>query len=120
MTYDKDDIAAAEALHRQLAKTPIYELLLQYAYLIDKRISSMKDIQADVYSFFRKAWDSRDIIPMDIAIHKINEETTFETPTLTDVIIAASSSFNASSYPLFVQLHKTYNWPKSSSKTLFT
>ncbi|MBO2604273.1 hypothetical protein I6M34_14395 [Shewanella algae] len=120
MSYDRDDVQAAEALHAQLAKTPIYELLLQYAELIDKRLDAMDTVDGEVYDFFHKAWDSRDIIPMDIAIHKINEETTFETPTLTDVIIAASSSFNASSYPLFVQLHKTYNWPKSSSKTLFT
>ena len=120
MTYDKDDIAAAEALHGQLAKTPIYELLLQYAYLIDKRISSMKDIQADVYSFFRKAWDNRDIIPMDIAIRKINDLTALNTPTLTEVITAASSTFEANNCLVMIQLTKQYQWPRSKSKTLFT
>lgn len=52
MSYDRDDVQAAEALHAHLAKTPIYELLLQYAELIDKRLSAMDTVDSEVYDFF--------------------------------------------------------------------
>ncbi|MFV7710366.1 hypothetical protein [Shewanella algae] len=120
MTYDKDDVQAAEALHAHLAKTPIYELLLQYAELIDKRLDAMDTVDGEVDDFFHKAWESRDIIPMDIAIRKINDLTAFNTPTLTEVITTVSSTFEANNCPVMIQLTKQYQWPRSKSKTLFT
>ncbi|GAB1097168.1 MAG: hypothetical protein Sw2LagBPW_26470 [Shewanella algae] len=118
MSYDRDDVQAAEALHAHLAKTPIYELLLQYAELIDKRLSAMDTVDSEVYDFFHKAWENRDIIPMDIAIRKINDLTEFSTPTLTEVITTASNTFEPNNCSVMIELIKIYRWPRNRSKVL--